>query len=323
MQEYQQKGQFEIARESADISFDRFYREYFLPERPVIIEGIAKDHPARTTWNRETLHKMLSREPSSAIFANWYVVSRGAFNGDYPEPEIVSRFYDDDDVWKKDPNIRVWIHRKGNESNWHYDGVESVFNLQVTGAKEWWLASPATRLISYPFTGFSLIGDAETNRKVLEGKTWTRCVVNAGDMLYLPPLWYHRVISLEEENLNLTWAFTKKKTEVYTETLGRELDRWALDRFFAENRYAFVRNSYEKLMALLPPYVRIRYHHPKMVEAPYKVTPWRIAKRLIVEWATLPYALAHAKRIASTVGEKDRAEPLDETLRPDKTGKAA
>jgi hypothetical protein len=314
--EYQEKGQFEIAREPADISFDRFYREYFLLERPVIIEGIAGDHSAIKTWNRKALHQMLSREPSSAIFANWYVVSRGAFGGDYPEPELVSRFYDDDEVYKKDPNIRVWIHRKGNESNWHYDGVESVFNLQVTGAKEWWLASPATRLISYPFTGFSLIGDEQTNRRLLQGKTWTRCVVNAGDLLYLPPLWYHRVISLQEENLNLTWAFTKKKTDVYTETLGRELDRWALDRFFAENRVGFVRKTYEGLMAQLPPYVRIRYHHPKMVEAPYKVTFWRIAKRLVVELATLPYAILHAKRIAATVAEKDRAEPLDQTLRP-------
>ena len=72
-------------------------------------------------------------------------------------------------------------------------------------------------------------------------------------------------------------------------------------------------------MAQLPPYVRIRYHHPKMVEAPYKVTFWRIVKRLVVEWATLPHAILHAKRIAATVGEKDRAEPLDESRRPQKT----
>jgi hypothetical protein len=45
--------------------------------------------------------------------------------------------------------------------------------------------------------------------------------LNEGEMLFLPPYWYHRVVAVEKINLNVNWVGTKKKSRL-NRLLARE-----------------------------------------------------------------------------------------------------
>ena len=294
-------GKFEIAREPADISFERFYRDYFLPEKPVLIEGLARDWPAREKWTAGYLKEVLSRDPSAKVWELWYIGPRGMLGQDFDEPEIISRLYADRDCHPYERNVRVWVHRAGNLSVWHYDGTESVFNLHVTGEKQWYLVSPQTPLPFYPFTGFARLGEGEDH---VRGTSYTVVTARAGDLLYLPPLWTHQVLSLKEENINLTWAFTKKATDIVSPAFERESSRYHFDQYFSRHPIRLVSYIYDWLFARFPGYVRIHYHHKEFVASPLVRRRFDSFRWMLEEFAKFPRVIRDAGRIRATLNEK-------------------
>ncbi len=290
-------GYFEIAREASDLSFDEFSRKYYDVEQPVVIEGVGLDWLARHKWSESYLHEKLSGESSASAASLWYWMDRGGLEEDYDTPSIVSRSLDSEKVFPRSQSIRVWIHQKGNVSSWHYDGsLVSVFNAQVKGRKEWLLVSPETPLDCYPFTNFAII-DGKDEEQIFQNKICTKFILNEGDMLFLPPLWFHKVLSCDDLNVNINWLFTKKESHVVTKSLVRELQRYGLLEFFTKNRFSIIRTTFKKLNARLPGYLKITWRYNEMIQSTYKIKRFDLVKRVLKEWYLGVKVLVHIDKI--------------------------
>ena len=289
-------GYFEIAREPPDITFDDFWCRYFVPERPVIIEDVGKHWLARARWNEDYLHEKLSREPSATTAVLWYRMGRDVLAEDYDTPEFVRVLLDSPHILARDDVMRIWVHRKGNVSSWHYDAnIVNVFNVQVTGRKEWYLLSPETPISCYPFTNYAIMaGDDDS---LLKNKRYTRFLLNEGDMLFIPALWFHKVIAVEDENISLNWVITKKEASVISKTLIREVDRYLLQAYFSTHSVKLVRDIYKLIFSKLPAFIRWRWTYADMIKTPLPSRKFAILRLIISELAMLGKVLIHADKI--------------------------
>ena len=202
-----------------DMDFDRFYEEFFKPELPVIIAGVTDGWGANTKWNAEVLLNQLKDSKSTVKRALWYDNNGQFLSEDYAVPSFVSRSLEAQYSYTRDKNCRFWIHPPGNVTPWHYDGnYLYVFNVQVKGAKEWWMVSPDTPLASFPFSNITApFYCRQPSREV----SYATFVAEEGDMVFLPPLWLHRVLTLKN-SINLNWVGTKKGAPTRSKLDARE-----------------------------------------------------------------------------------------------------
>ncbi len=289
-------GYFEIAREKANIGFEHFRRQYFDPEQPVIIENAGADWPAIKSWSEAYIRERLSKEPSAKTASLWYWMQRDTLRDDYSTPLIINSLLDLPDVFPRSDVMRIWIHCKGNVSSWHYDAnLVNVFNAQVSGQKEWLLVSPQTPVDCYPFINFGIMGYGD--EKTMRNKIHTRFMLNQGDLLYLPPLWFHKVISHGDENISLNWIFTKKETSISSKALVRELERYHLQQYLSMHRFKWVRNLFEKTNANIPGYLRWKWRYPEMIKTPLKPRRFQLTRRTFNELGVLAKVIRHANKI--------------------------
>jgi oxalate decarboxylase/phosphoglucose isomerase-like protein (cupin superfamily) len=304
---------FEISRESANISFEDFCSGYYDTEQPVVIESVAKDWPAKTRWNEKYIRKSLAKEATASTASLWYWMERNTLNSDYTTPELIDTLLDSPDVFPRNQIMRIWLHQKGNVSSWHYDAnMVNVFNVQATGRKEWLIVSPETPLDFYPFTNFAIM-DGKDERN-LSDRIHSRFMLNQGDMLYLPPLWTHKVISCDEENISLNWIFTKKETSVSSKALKRELERYFLQEYLSEHRWRFVRNTFNKVNAKIPGYLRWKWRYPEMIKTPETKRRFPLIRRTFNEFAVIGKVLLHASKIGPYIEGLKSVKKLDKKL---------
>lgn len=300
---------FDIAREPASLTYEAFRARYFLPERPVLIEGLAADWPARRRWTRDYLRQALAEEPSAKPSSLWYWLDRGALEGDYETPAIVSALYAGDGLFPRTANLRIWLHRQGNVSPWHFDtNMVNVFNAQVVGRKEWFLLSPHTPLACYPFSFYGLIdgrGEHLGARHVVG-----RVMVEEGDVLYVPPCWFHRVVAHSEDNISFNWVMTKTATTVDTPAMRREAEIYAIQHFFRRHPSAAMRKAFDIVYACFPDFLRFRWRYERPMASPYHATPGALWLRLVKELGAVGPMLRHGHRALSTLKQVSRVEPL-------------
>ena len=289
-------GYFKIAREKSDISYEDFNHRYFETEQPVIIENVTSDWSAKNLWTESYIRENLSKEPSAKAASLWYWMERGTLKDDYSTPSIVDDLLDSPTIFPRIEAMRIWIHGKGNISSWHYDAnMVNVFNVQVTGQKEWLIVSPDTPLACYPFINFAIMGYSDN--KMLRNKKHARFMLNEGDLLYLPPLWFHKVISCEDENISLNWIFTKKETNVSSKTLTRELERYFLQEYLSGHRFKLVRDLFTKINTNIPGYLRWKWRYPVMIKTPQTKRRFQLIRRTFNELSVFGKVLRHASII--------------------------
>jgi hypothetical protein len=96
--------------------------------------------------------------------------------------------------------IRAWKHNKGNVTQWHYDGNGiNIFNICISGRKRFYLSPPGSIPV-LPLSNISLKTDIWDEQSVF-------VEIGVSDMLYLPPYWFHKVITLEDNTLTVNYAF--------------------------------------------------------------------------------------------------------------------
>jgi len=112
-------------------------------------------------------------------------------------------------------NINFWIGMKGTTAHTHYDVFEN-FNVQVVGRKRWTLFPPNSTLYLYPFLHPSHAqaqADIDDPNLVdfpeISKLSAVEVITEPGDVLYLPPMWFHKVDALEDSiNIN-SWSYSK------------------------------------------------------------------------------------------------------------------
>lgn len=123
------------------------------------------------------------------------------------------------DAYQSDPDlihsniIRVWKHNSNNITRWHYDGNGAdMLNVSLKGKKRFYLAPPNS-LPVYPLSNIALYDFKETHR----------VDIKAGDMLFLPAYWFHKVVTLTDDSININYIMYNKKNNKYASSRDKEL----------------------------------------------------------------------------------------------------
>ncbi|XP_023942289.2 lysine-specific demethylase 8 [Bicyclus anynana] len=215
-------------------TMESFFREHILAEKPVVLDNCISHWPALTKWQDQNYfiklaglrtvsvelgkdytdskwtQKLMTIEdfiknhifvPSSTTgyLAQYQLFDQiPELKNDITEPEYCC-FSDSDDCI----DIMAWYGPKGTVSPLHHDPKKNLL-AQVVGEKQIFLFSPQETERLYPHKHELLINtarvdprkpDLEKHPKYKEAKGYI-CVLKPGQMLYIPPKWWHFVESL-------------------------------------------------------------------------------------------------------------------------------
>ncbi|XP_070565402.1 jmjC domain-containing protein F-like [Ptychodera flava] len=112
--------------------------------------------------------------------------------------------------------MQLWIGTRGNVTPLHYDRNHGLL-AQIVGRKELLLFSPEDTSNLYPYPSYS--NRSHTSRVNLreletEGSRFPKledaqryhCILQPGELLYMPPFWWHDVTSLDDcVSITLPW----------------------------------------------------------------------------------------------------------------------
>lgn len=281
-----------------------FLEKFVQPERPLLIKGLAKDWPAREKWSLDRLRADLHNHPKVKDRGVFFVSKKPVLQHDIVMPDFLEGILRSDDVMPDSIAWRFWINKKHNKTVFHYDtNAENVITVQVKGCKEWILVSPDTPLPSYPFTNFTLLRD---EAKLLRNKVSYTFDLEEGDLLYVPPLWFHRAVAKEETNININWTFTKKATSVVTQEFRRETERCDLLHAFKTSKSSFVRKAYGMAIKAMPNVGGIGWGLKSFVASPYKPSRAALTGRFFKELSRIPGTLMTLPEVRATLRKVDK-----------------
>lgn len=111
-------------------------------------------------------------------------------------------------------SLRIWKHNKNNLTRWHYDGNGAdLLNISLQGKKRFYLAPPDS-LPVYPFSNIAWKYNFKETHVV---------EIEPGDMLFLPAYWFHKVLTLENQTININYIMYNKQNHQFASKRDREL----------------------------------------------------------------------------------------------------
>lgn len=210
------------------LTAEQFELEHRQPKRPVLLEGMADDWPALSSWSFEKLARRCGSIPvtvngydshravempfatfvdqlkanpdgpveSPLYLQEWYYkASLPELAADTPELEIAQYDFRRDLYGEAvSTNHQLWMGQRGAVTILHQDSyMVDVMHVQLVGNKRWHVMSPDAAL---PCTDS---GEPDFARLVTDPNTGLmQCTLGPGDVLYLPALWWHRVELLSD-----------------------------------------------------------------------------------------------------------------------------
>ena len=219
-----------------------FYEKYVYTRTPVIFRGLAKTFPAFDLWTDEYIMKNYGdlvvrleakKEKESHVPVGEVGMGRSTFteflsryktDNLYCVSEVPGPMYKDLELpqimncgglQKSLAEMNLWINSGGAKSIIHKD-AHNQLNCLLAGSKDWifinnsyndWIYQAEE--IDGDYGGYSLVNPDEVNYITFpnfEKVPWTYATVHAGDCLYLPPRYYHRVKSTDR-NFAVSFLF--------------------------------------------------------------------------------------------------------------------
>lgn len=103
------------------------------------------------------------------------------------------------------PDIKAWLGPKGTVSPMHFDPKHNLL-CQVFGHKQVVLAAPEDSLNLYPHDDRMLANTSQVDAESVDEKRfplavnvrWYRMTLYKGEMLYIPPGWWHHIRSMDK-----------------------------------------------------------------------------------------------------------------------------
>ncbi|XP_031769565.1 bifunctional peptidase and arginyl-hydroxylase JMJD5 [Galleria mellonella] len=215
-------------------SMEHFYRNYILKEQPVILNNCINHWPALSKWKDinylkkvagsrtvpielgrvytdtdwtqklMTVDEFISKHIYQCDSSTGYLAQYQLFEHipelkkDISEPEYCC-FSDDEEAI----DIMAWFGPKGTISALHHDPKRNLLT-QVIGEKRLFLFSPSDSDFLYPHEHELLNNTAQVDPREPDLEKYPKyknatpfyCVLHPGQMLYIPPKWWHFVESL-------------------------------------------------------------------------------------------------------------------------------
>ncbi|XP_065161609.1 bifunctional peptidase and arginyl-hydroxylase JMJD5 [Atheta coriaria] len=237
-------------------SIEMFRKEYFTPEKPLVIREGMTTWPAMTKWldinyllnigGDRTVPIEIGSSYSSDDFSqrlmtfrdfikNYYNAEDGKEIGYLAQHDLLTQiptliedikvpdycclkriqesddYNDIDDV---EPEINAWIGPKGTVSSLHFDPKDNLL-CQVYGAKQIIMFAPSDTKYLYVYDDMPMLSNTSqvdpTNPDLssfaeFKNATLYTCILQAGEMVYIPPKWWHHIIALEKSfSVNFWW----------------------------------------------------------------------------------------------------------------------
>lgn len=169
---------------------------------------------------------LLSTDKNNTPDGQHYYLSQLAFTKHFSQlPKDVPPF---EYLGKPDPVAVFWLSQKtGSKTNLHFDTAEN-FLVQISGSKEIILFPPKNYKNYYPDLQIkpriSQVNPLLSTRQEFPKFPFDdglRCVLNAGEMLYIPIHWWHHVVT-KTSSISLSffqrpkWAYKYSLYEHYT-----------------------------------------------------------------------------------------------------------
>ncbi len=239
-------GSFESAAEVPRISPpspESFQAEFVEPSRPVILRGAITDWPAMQSWSLEYLKERFGERELPVVRekGGLHYDARGGLHyerilfGDYCDliadgrphdlyvtvrvDEQLPELFDDirplaytaDPPWARS---RFWLGAADTKLPLHRDLPENLY-AQIRGRKQFLLLDKRLTRMVYRHAFYSGVPnyspvDAEqpdlSRHPRFRGAPLLRAVVEPGDLLYIPSMWWHQARSLTMSmSINLWW----------------------------------------------------------------------------------------------------------------------
>lgn len=210
-----------------NLDANTFECEYRRGIRPVILQGAAASWPAVREWSfkglaercgdtRVVVDSYSSQRAREATFSEfvqlleentgngaaplylqeWYYQEHCAqLAADLPELDIAQYDFRRELYGEAvSTNHQLWIGQKGGITRLHQDSyMVDVMHVQLVGTKRW--------SVMGPYADLSAVDDGPVNFDSLVENPETQlmqCVLEPGDVLYLPAQWFHRIELLED-----------------------------------------------------------------------------------------------------------------------------
>jgi Cupin-like domain len=130
------------------------------------------------------------------------------------------------EYFNRKPEIYFWFgfarEKSVSVSHLHYDALHNIF-AQIRGRKKFLLYPPINYLSFYPPLGekfthinHSKVNPIETNYDLFPQFPWQEqqeVILEAGDLLYVPPFWWHYVTAIDE-NISLSFWYDVKYSDL-------------------------------------------------------------------------------------------------------------
>ena len=182
---------------------------------------------------------MVSKKMKFTDFTDWifqekttdeyYYLQQSPIKISFPEliPDIEVPDYIDKKLFIV---TNLWIGTGGNVSQLHYDMSENLLS-QLRGRKRVLLFEPKQTSLLYPFPAHSKIPhmsqlnidqlDIDKFPKFQKAK-YMECLLEPGEMLFIPAFWWHQVYSLDQLNISINFWW-KTNFKEYLTPPGRRL----------------------------------------------------------------------------------------------------
>eukprot|EP00117_Sycon_ciliatum_P001528 scpid51701/ scgid7154/ Hypoxia-inducible factor 1-alpha inhibitor; Hypoxia-inducible factor asparagine hydroxylase len=147
----------------------------------------------------------------------------------------------------EDVQINVWIGRPGIVTHTHYDATYNFF-VQLRGRKRFTLFPPSSEMYLYPCLhphyGHTQVNVYNWNRTLYPNFDRSKAMIadlRAGDMLFVPPFWYHHVETMAESVSVNVWSIAEELTimdEIYKKAVPFE-ETWDVATMISACRVYF------------------------------------------------------------------------------------
>lgn len=125
-----------------------------------------------------------------------------------------------------------------------------------------------------------------------------------GDLLFIPPVWYHRTISVETENINLNWTATKKKSIVLPKAKIREHYRCYLYKKSMDNKFFNI--IFNGVNTMLPVFAKIKWCYSDLQAANINFNNFGLIRFILKEVHACVPALFTIKKMRNVLREISR-----------------
>ncbi|KAG6434594.1 hypothetical protein SASPL_106232 [Salvia splendens] len=203
------------------LSLEEFLREHFVPGLPVIISGSMDHWPATNRWSDMNYIKKVAGFRTVPV-----EVGRNYLCSDWKQELItISEFLERIQSGNSSPtsttylaqhqlSLNAWFGPSGTVTPLHHDPHHNIL-AQVAGKKYIRLYSPSSSEELYPHTETMLCNSSQVDLDDIDKEDFPKildlefidCILEEGDMLYIPPKWWHYVRSLTKSfSVSFWWS---------------------------------------------------------------------------------------------------------------------